>query len=78
MDLSDCKILIASNGDETRILFNGVEMPACQKFEFSVSGGESPMMNFCGISACNHPPHLENEFFEHVERMLGYKLCPER
>lgn len=74
MELSNCKILIASNGDETRILFNGMEMPASEKFLFYVEGGESPVMDFTGISVINHPPHSEKEFFESVERMLGYKL----
>lgn len=77
MELSNCKILIASNGKETRVLFNGMEMPAGEKFSFSVEGGESPVMDFTGISAINHPPHSEKEFFESVERMLGYKLCSE-
>ncbi len=77
MELSNCKILIASNGKETRVLYNGVEMPASQEFTFSVEGGESPVMDFSGISVINHSPYTEKEFFGSVERMLGYKLCAE-
>ncbi len=74
--MDNCKLLIASNGKETRVLFNGVQLPAGHSFTFSVKGGESPKMDIDGISIYNHPPHTEEDFIENVERMIGYRVRP--
>ena len=43
------KILIASDGMETRVLLNGVQIPLSEKSSFQVCGGESPALSVDSI-----------------------------
>lgn len=70
------KILIASNGMETRILLNGVQLPLSEKISSQACGGESPTLSVDGIPiSYKDGPSNEDEFFKNVERMLGYKIA---
>lgn len=69
-------VLIASNGMETRVLLNGVQLPLSEKISFQACGGESPTLSIDGIPiSYKDGPANEAEFFKNLERMLGYKIA---
>lgn len=68
-------LLIASNGMETRVLLDGVQLPTSESILFEAIGGESPTLDINGIPiAYKDGPENEEAFFKNVERMLGYKI----
>lgn len=73
--MTNTKILIASDGEETHVLYNGVELPGGDTFAFRVTTATMvPEITMANISI-SEKFGTEEDFFRSVERILGYKLC---
>ncbi len=73
MELSNPKILIASDGDKTYVIVNGLPI-RCEEFKFYADG--------CDVSFSIEKAHAGNlftwkQFLDFIENNLGYKLCAE-
>ena len=74
MELSKSKILIASNGEKTYAILNGVPL-LCESLSFRTDGIDAVMSvenSHLGKS------FTEAQFFDFVENTLGYKLGANR
>ncbi len=71
MELSKPRILIASDGDKTYAVVNGLPI-RCEELKFYTDG--------CDVSFSIEKAHSGNlftgeQFLDFVENKLGYKLC---
>lgn len=71
MKLDKAKILLASDGEKTMIIINGVPTN-CTAFTFSAVGGEPVKYSVEGVNTSLG--FTEKEFMDFVENTLGYKL----
>lgn len=69
MEFSKAKLLIASDGERTFVLFNGVPI-SCEEFSFESDGC---VVRFSMNKIAPHHTFSEKAFTEFVENELGYK-----
>ena len=74
MELSKNSILIASDGDTTMVLLNGVPISA-ESIEFKAEAMNGATVSIKGINLAM--PNEYNDFWKYLREKLGYKLSAE-
>ena len=74
MELSKNSILIASDGDTTMVLLNGVPISA-EAIEFKSEALNGSTVSIKGINLAM--PNEYNDFWKYLREKLGYKLSAE-
>ena len=74
MELSKNSILIASDGDTTCVMLNGVSISA-EVIEFKAEALSGSTVSINGINLAM--PNEYNDFWKYLREKLGYKLSAE-
>ena len=74
MELSKNSILIASDGDTTCVMLNGVPISA-ESIEFKAEALSGSTFSIKGINLAM--PNEYNDFWKYLREKLGYKLSAE-
>ena len=74
MELSKNSILIASDGDTTCVMLNGIPISA-ESIEFKAEALNGSTFSIKGINLAM--PNEYNDFWKYLREKLGYKLSAE-